>query len=310
MRILRSISELADLPGPVTLSIGVFDGVHLGHQAVLRGAMEDAAENGATAVALTFDPHPARILRPDRAPRLLTSTPHKARLIEALGVPYLLIVSFDSNFAEQSPEAFIRALAAASGPLRKICVGEEWAFGHNRSGNVGLLRKLGGELGFSVAETPAVSVDGATVSSTRIRHAVELGNLDVARLLLGRDYTILGTVEAGDRLGREIGFPTANLRAHNEQFPPDGVYAVRVQIDDANLPGVANVGYRPTVATGVSHRKLEVHIFDFDGDLYGRDIDVDFVSFLRGERKFSGLDALKAQIAADAARARTLLQPR
>jgi riboflavin kinase/FMN adenylyltransferase len=310
MKILRSISELSEVSGPVTLSIGVFDGVHLGHQAVLQSAMGDAATSGATAVALTFDPHPARILRKELAPRLLTSTPHKARLIEALGMPYLLVVPFDEVFAAQPAEMFIRALAATCHPLRKICVGEQWAFGHNRTGNVALLRKLGGELDFTVTETPAVAIEGGTISSTRIRNAVEQGDLDTARMLLGRDYTILGTVEHGDELGRRIGFPTANLRAHNEQFPPDGVYAVRVQIDDAILPGVANVGYRPTVSGGIAERKLEVHIFDFEGDLYGRDIDVDFIAFLRGEKKFENLDALKVQIGVDAGSARQLLTPR
>lgn len=307
MHILRLISELESLPGPVTLSIGVFDGVHLGHQAVLGAAMTDAAESGGTAVALTFDPHPARVLRPEKAPRLLTSTAHKARLIEGLGMPYLLVVGFNTEFATQPAEVFIRQLAAAAKPLRKICVGEQWAFGYKRSGNVELLRTLGKELNFDVSETPAVQVDGSTVSSTRIRKAVEHGDLKTARTLLGRDYTVLGTVEHGEETGRKIGFPTANLRAHNEQFPPDGVYAVRVQTGEEELPGVANIGYRPTVTGGEAERKLEVHIFDFQGDLYGRDLDVDFISYLRPEQKFSGLDALKAQIAVDAATAREIL---
>ena len=302
---MQSISELADVPGPVALSIGVFDGVHLGHQAVLRSAMDDG---GISAVALTFDPHPVRILREGRAPRLLTSTPHKARLIESLGMPYLLVVPFDKDFAAQPAEVFIRALAAACRPLRRICVGEQWAFGHNRSGNVALLRELGGELGFSVTETPAVQAGGVTVSSTRIRKAVEQGDLGVARALLGRDYTILGTVEPGEQRGRKLGFPTANLRAHNEQFPPDGVYAVRVQLGAESLKGVANIGYRPTVSGGVTERKLEVHIFDFDADLYGRDLDVDFITFLRDERKFESLAALKTQIALDVEKAKKILE--
>jgi riboflavin kinase/FMN adenylyltransferase len=307
MEILRSIGELARVRGPVVLSIGVFDGVHLGHRAVLRRALEDAQTVGGNAVALTFEPHPLRVLRPDRAPRLLTSAAHKARLIEAEGFPFLLVVPFDEEFAAQPPEVFVRSLAAAARPLRQICVGENWAFGAKRAGNVNLLRTLGAELAFDVAEVAAVQIEGATVSSTRIREAVERGDLDLARSLLGRDYTVLGTVEPGAQLGRRIGFPTANLRAHNEQFPPDGVYAVRVLLADQTWNGVANIGYRPTVTTGEIERRLEVHVFDFDGDLYGRDLDVDFVHFLRGERKFGGLDALKAQIASDAAEARRLL---
>jgi len=258
-------------------------------------------------VALTFEPHPLRVLRPDRAPRLLTSAAHKARLIEAEGFPFLLVVPFDAEFAAQAPEVFVRSLARAACPLRQICVGENWAFGAKRAGNVELLRALGAELAFDVAEVGAVQVDGATVSSTRIREAVERGDLDAARRFLGRDYTVLGTVEPGAQLGRRMGFPTANLRAHNEQFPPDGVYAVRVLIEGRMWNGVANVGYRPTVATGEIERKLEVHVFDFEGDLYGRDLDVDFLHFLRGEQKFDGVDALKAQIASDAAEARRLL---
>ncbi|MGH8048748.1 MAG: riboflavin biosynthesis protein RibF, partial [Chthoniobacterales bacterium] len=235
---------------------------------------------------------------------------HKARLIEALGMPYLLVLQFDEEFAAQPAEVFIRALAAACRPLRKICVGAQWAFGHNRTGNAALLRKLGDELGFTVTETPPVAVHGEIVSSTRIRKAVEHGDLGIARMLLGRDYTILGTVEHGNELGRKIGFPTANLRAHNEQFPPDGVYAVRVQLGDAILPGVANVGYRPTVSGVLSERKLEVHVFDFEGDLYERDMDVDFISFLRGEKKFETLEDLKAQIGVDAEKARRMLKSR
>ncbi len=306
MEVLRSIAELERLRGPLVLSIGVFDGVHPGHRAVLGRAITDAAVMNGTAVALTFDPHPARVLRPGRAPRLLTSTAHKARLIEAAGMSYLLVLPFDEEFAAQPPEVFIRRLGGMGPALRQICVGQNWSFGKGRAGDVPLLRRLGAELKFAVAEVPSVLVDGAVVSSTRIREAVERGELDAARRLLGRDYTILGTVEPGDQLGRTIGFPTANLRAHNEQFPPDGVYAVRVSRGGENWRGVANIGFRPTVAME-PERKLEVHLFDFDGDLYGRDLDVDFVRFLRGEKKFDGLDTLKAQIAKDAAEARRVL---
>lgn len=307
MKILTGIEELAGLPGPVVLSIGVFDGVHPGHLAVLGRALADARTLGGTAVALTFEPHPMRVMRPEAAPRLLTSAAHKARLIAAAGLPYLLTVEFDSAFAAQPPEAFIRRLVAAARPLAEICVGENWAFGARRAGNVTLLRTLGIEFGFAVAEVPAVREDGATVSSTRIREAVQRGDLAAARRLLGRNYTILGTVEPGRQLGRTIGFPTANLRAHNEQFPPDGVYAVRVELDGRTFGGVANIGYRPTVEPSGTERRLEVHVFDFAGDLYGRDVEVDFVEFLRGERKFPDVAALRAQISADAADARRRL---
>lgn len=306
MKILRAIPELRAIGGPVVLSVGVFDGVHPGHRAVLGSALDHAQEIGGTAVALTFDPHPARILRPDRAPRLLTSTPHKARLIEAAGISHLLLVRFDAEFAATPAERFVRELAGSM-DLRRICVGENWMFGRGREGNPTMLRRLGKELGFDVCETPAVCLDGAPVSSTRIREAVERGDLDLCRRLLGRDYSVLGTVEAGDRLGRTMGFPTANLRAHNEQFPPNGVYAVRVDFEGTDLAGVANIGVRPTIEDSSANRRLEVHLFDFDGDIYGRDLDVDFVRFLRGEQKFNGIDALKAQIQTDAEAARAIL---
>ncbi len=306
MRVLRSIAELSQIPGPVVLSIGVFDGVHLGHQAVIGQSQKSATACDGSAVVLTFEPHPARFLRPERAPRLLTSTAHKQRLIAALGVEWLLLVPFNEDFAAQEPADFIRALARSCPSLRQICVGHQWAFGRGRAGSVDLLRQLGAELGFAVNEMPPVALDGEIISSTRIRRAVEEGDFGTARRCLGRDFTILGTVEAGQRLGRAIGFPTANLRAHNEQFPPDGVYAVRAALDGQRLTGVANIGFRPTVAETPS-RTLEVHFFDFDADIYGEDVEVTFVKHLRAERKFDGIEALKNQIASDVATARELL---
>jgi riboflavin kinase/FMN adenylyltransferase len=307
MRSLATIEELSTIAGPVVLCIGVFDGVHLGHQAVIRQARADAAALGGTAVVLTFDPHPARVLRPEAAPRLLTSRAHKARLLEAAGVEVLLVVRFDDEFAAREAADFVEALAGAARPLRQISVGEKWTFGRGRTGNVELLRELGERLGFSVHGMEPVAVDGETVSSTRVRRAVEAGDFVLARRCLGRDYAILGTVEAGRRLGRTIGFPTANLRAHNEQFPPDGVYAVRCEVGGETRDGVANIGVRPTVAESGAERTLEVHLFDFAQDLYGRDVEVTFVKWLRGERRFADVAALKEQIGADSRAAREIL---
>ncbi len=304
MRTLDTISALATVPGPLFLAIGVFDGVHLGHRAVIERALHDARQTGGTAVVVTFDPHPIRVLRPDQAPRLLTSTPHKIRLIRALGVEQLLLISFDHTFAATPPAEFIRSLAAAARPLREICVGFEWSFGKNRAGNLALLDQLGHELGFDEVGVPAVEVDGTVVSSTLVRRAVEDGDLTRAARLLGRDYTILGTVTKGTQLGRTLGFPTANLSAHNEQFPPDGVYAVEAHRATGALRGVANIGVRPTLANSTGERVVEVHLFDFHGDLYGEDLEVVFRHFLRPEKKFASLDALRAQIATDAAQAR------
>jgi riboflavin kinase/FMN adenylyltransferase len=306
VKIFHSLSQLSEIGGPLCVAIGVFDGVHLGHQALIRRAMAEAAEVAGSAVALTFHPHPARVLRPHSAPHLLTATPHKVRLIEELGCEYLLQVTFDAAFAAQPPEVFIETLVRSAGYLRMICVGHNWAFGKGRSGNVELLKVLGGKFGFETVEIEPVEVDGVLVSSTRIRKAVEAGDFRTARRLLGRDYTILGTVVRGAGRGCGIGFPTANLSAHNERFPPNGVYAVRALLNGRWFDGVANVGVRPTVGGG--ERVLEVHIFDYSKDCYGQDLEVKFECFLRPERKFSSIEDLKAQIGRDAAEARQLLK--
>lgn len=297
------IAELKAIPGPVFLAIGVFDGVHLGHRAVIARALADAKAAGGSAAVVTFDPHPAKILRPDKAPRLLTSTPHKLRIIHSLGVEHVLVVPFTAEFAATEPENFVRALAAACS-LREVCVGHEWAFGKNRAGNLALLDRLGHELGFDEVGVPAVEADGEVVSSTVIRAAIEQGDLAKAGRLLGRPYSILGTVKRGDQIGRQLGFPTANLAAHNEQFPPNGVYAVEVEIAGRTVRGAANIGVRPTIEHASGERLLEVHLLDFSGDLYDADLEVVFRRFLRAEKKFPSLDALREQIAADAREAR------
>lgn len=303
MNIFDSMDGLASVPGPLAIAAGVFDGVHHGHRAVLRAALDAARGMDGSAVALTFDPHPTKILRPDRAPRLLTSTPHKIALMGEFGIHHVLVIRFDEEFAALEAGDFLRRLSTSTRSLRRICVGQGWKFGHERRGDGALLRALGSSLGFETTEVGPVSIGGSVVSSTLIRRAVESGDLDTAENLLGRRYSILGTVRHGDGLGRQIGFPTANLAAHNEQFPPDGVYAVRVRAGGDFIPGVANIGIRPTVQSG-GERLLEVHLPDFSGDLYGKDIEVGFLRFLRPEMKFSGVEALRRQIALDAAAAR------
>jgi riboflavin kinase/FMN adenylyltransferase len=306
MNIFHTMDDLASVPGPLALAAGVFDGMHHGHRAVLQAALDAAQETGGSAAVLTFDPHPSKVLRPDRAACLLTSTPHKLALMRELGIRYVLVIRFDEEFAALEAEDFLRRLSAAAGSLRRICVGHGWRFGRERRGDGNLLRALGPELGFETTEVSPVTIGGTVVSSTLIRHAVKSGDLDKAELLLGRRYSILGTVRHGDGLGRQLGFPTANLAAHNEQFPPDGVYAVRVRVGNARFPGVANIGTRPTVQSA-GERVLEVHLLDVSEDLYGQDIEAEFVRFLRPEKKFPDLDSLRTQIARDAAAARELL---
>ena len=304
MQILRSVPELSQLPGPLFLAIGVFDGVHLGHQAVISTSAEHAREANGVPVVVTFDPHPEKILRPDKAPHLLTATAHKIALIRTLGVRHLLIIPFDKQFAATEPEDFARHLVEHSKPLREICVGHEWSFGRNRRGNLQLLTKLGAEFDFNVMGIPPVSVNSEIVSSTTIRRAVEAGDLNKAAAMLGREYTILGTVVRGDDLGKKIGFPTANLSAHSEQFPPNGVYFAEARLDGVLYPGVVNLGCRPTVSSGKSDRVLEIHLLDFEREIYGKDLELRFVRYLRPEKKFENVDALVRQIERDVQQAR------
>jgi riboflavin kinase/FMN adenylyltransferase len=306
VRTLHSISELAQLPGPLFLAIGVFDGVHLGHQAVIRTSARHAEEAGGTPVVVTFDPHPAKVLRPQAAPHLLTATQHKIALIRQLGVAHLLVVHFDKQFAATPPEDFVQQLVSEAKPLREICVGHEWSFGKNRVGNLALLKKLGERFEFNVVGIKPVTVNGAVVSSTAIRQAVESGDLKKADAMLGREYTILGTVTGGEKLGKKIGFPTANLSAHNEQFPPNGVYFAKARIQEILHYGVVNLGYRPTVAQGKPERILEIHLLDFDRDIYGQDVEVQFIKYLRPEQKFENVEALSRQIELDVHQAREL----
>jgi riboflavin kinase/FMN adenylyltransferase len=304
MEILRSIPELEGLRGPVFLAIGAFDGVHRGHQAVISTSANHAQVASGTPVVVTFDPHPEKVLRPQAAPHLLSATQHKIALIRALGVEHLLVISFDKQFAATEPEDFVGELVAHSKPLREICVGHEWSFGKNRRGNLDLLKKLGSQFNFDVVGIPPVKINGVVVSSTAIRHAIEKGDLAKAAEMLGREYTILGTVTRGDNLGKKIGFPTANLSAHSEQFPPNGVYAAEAWIDAELHRGVINLGIRPTVSGGKSERVLEIHLFDFNRDIYGHDVEVRFLRFLRPEEKFENLDTLVQQIRRDVQQAR------
>jgi riboflavin kinase/FMN adenylyltransferase len=312
MKVLRSIPELAEVAGPVVLAIGVFDGLHLGHRAVLSRAQAEAVRIGARAVPLSFDPHPARVLRPEHPPLLLTGTGHKLRLLAALGFEQTLLLPFDTSLRDTAAEAFVKSLAAAARPLAAVCVGYQWSFGRGREGNLALLARLGAQLQFEEIGVPEVEWAGEPVSSTRIRNAIAAGNLELARQMLGRGYTVLGEVAHGRALGRTLGFPTANLALHSEQLPPNGVYAVRAKVlgdhgRDLGLRGVANLGTRPTLDSGENRPLLEVHLFDFEADLYGQCVEVEFVCFLRGEFRFDSLALLREQIKQDAELARLRL---
>ena len=297
--------HLEDLPAlgqPLHLALGVFDGLHLGHQAVISRAVAAAANEGGLAGVLTFDPHPIRVIAPAKAPAALLETlDHKACVSAGLGIQLVIPLHFDAKMAQMEAVDFLARLCAA--PVRTIAVGEDWRFGHRRAGDVALLQRESAARGFRLEPVPPVMFDGDRISSTRIRQAIHDGNLDEAERMLGRRYSVCGIVVEGEKLGRKLGFPTANVTTGNLQLPPDGVWTAHT-IDSTGRrhDGVANLGTRPTV-NGRS-RVLEVHLFDFSGDLYGKTLEVCFGKHLRPEMKFNGLDELRAQIAKDVTTAR------
>ncbi len=307
MEVVHDFDGLQRLGKRFSLAIGVFDGVHRGHQSVIQAAVDDARVCGGQAVVMTFDPHPMRILAPDRAPLLLTSTPHKLELVEKLGVTACLVIKFNHSFATMPAEKFVEKVATRTPDLQTICVGSRFHFGHDRQGNAALLRAMSAKHGFRLHELPSLMLQDEIISSTSVRKSVAAGNLDKAARMLGRPFSILGTVVHGDALGRTIGYPTANINRHNEVAPPYGVYAVRARIAGRMRPGLLNIGLRPTVKSGERVPLTELHVLDFSGDLYGADIEVFFVAHLRDEKKFASLDELRAQIQRDEQTARRIL---
>jgi riboflavin kinase / FMN adenylyltransferase len=287
------------------LALGNFDGLHRGHRKILDRVCRVAGERGATSVVMTFDPHPPRVVRPDKAPPLLMTKAQKLDAFADAGLQGAAIVRFTPELSRWDPEMFVRYVLVDWLRVAEVWVGANFLFGHDRAGNFSLLRGLGARLGFKAEKIDPVRYKDFVVSSTRIRRLVAEGRVDEAGALLGHQYYIDGTVVHGDHRGRTIGFPTANLCSDNELLPPHGVYATTATIGGIVRPSVTNVGVRPTVdASG--RTTTETHIFDFDRDLYGATIRVGFVQRLRDERRFESLDLLKAQIAADCARARVL----
>jgi riboflavin kinase/FMN adenylyltransferase len=292
---------------PTALAIGNFDGVHRGHRHLLDRVQEAARAFGGESVALTFDPHPTRVLAPDRASPLVVGLDRKLELLRGTGVDATVVQRFDLSFSSQSPEEFAQQVVLGL-RAREVFVGEDFHFGRNREGNGATLAALGAQLGFRAHVVPPLEEAGVPVSSSRVRRALADGDLAHARALLGRDYDLDGLVIAGQRRGRTLGFPTANLATECEALPRDGVYAVRVSVLGADgptdHPAVMNLGSRPTFRAG---RSLEAHLLDADVDLYGRTLRVTFAARLRDERRFDGVEALKEQIAADVRAARVAL---
>ncbi len=304
MNIIHAAADLNAGPGGVCLAIGVFDGVHLGHQCVIGQAREEARQNGAASVVVTFDRHPNAVVAPQNVPPLIYPLSKKLRVIASLGLDAACVIHFDKAFSEISGEQFIRGLARDFKAIRAICVGETFLFGRRRSGNVALLKALGSELGFALHALPDVSLDGQAVSSTRIREAVRAGQFDAAARLLGRSYTLCGPVVAGEQRGRKFCFPTANLDVAGILVPPAGVYAANAQVGGKTHRAAVNIGRRPTVHSPEAPLCVEAHLLDFAGDIYGQEIELTFLRKLRDERKFPSAIALQQQIEQDVAAAR------
>jgi len=294
-------------PHGVCLALGMFDGVHLGHQHVIRQAWLDARALGAKAVAVTFNPHPLAIVAPDRAPKLLQSVSERIRVLGELGLDAVLVWRFDEAASRVSGEQFVRELAGGFGRLRSLTVGEGFRFGHGRSGDVPLLQRLARDLGFQVHAAAKIRIGNDVVSSTRIRATLRTGDLATTAELLGRPYTIAGPVMTGDQLGRKLGFPTANLPVDGLELPPLGVYAIRARLRGREWLGALNLGRRPTIAGQDAPIRCEVHLLDFNADIYGENLTLEFAARLRGEQQFSGREALQAQIARDVEAVRQLL---
>ena len=306
MKIVRGLGELkkAPLANPV-VTLGNFDGVHLGHQAIFKQVVARALELDGTSVAFTFEPHPLKVLSPLRSPRLLSTFREKMEQIEASGMDAVICARFTPEFASQNPEDFVRDVLVGGVGVRDLFVGHDYAFGKDRKGDINFLRDAGARYGFGLHVVGPVRVEGIVVSSTKIRQLIMDGEVCLASKLLGRPYSIEGTVVHGHSRGHEIGFPTANLTTPNELPPRDGVYAVTISVEGREYKGVANIGKNPTF--GDLALSYEVHIFDFDKDLYGRHLKMAFVKRVRDEVKFKSVEELKKQIAKDVERVRAIL---
>lgn len=316
MEVLRDLSACPRPPAGTAVTIGAYDGVHLGHRAVIAEVRRRAAERGLATAVVTFDRHPASVVRPESAPRLLTDLDQKLELLAGTGVDYCLVISFDETRSQESAEDFVREVLAGCLAARVVVVGEDFHFGHGRSGNVKLLADMGVDLGFEVEGLDlvdragvAADAEGDRVSSTRIRHALAAGELADANALLGRPYEIRGVVAHGDERGRDLGFPTANVSVPGDiLLPADGIYAGWFERADGSVHQAAiSLGRRPTFYAEAHASLLEAHLLDFAGDLYGERVKVRFVAHLRGEVRFESVDALTEQIGRDCDEARRIL---
>jgi riboflavin kinase/FMN adenylyltransferase len=304
MKLIQAADELGNGNRRVCVAIGVFDGVHLGHQQIIRQTVADARQHDALALVVTFDRHPNAVVAPDRVPPQIYSRSQKLRALASLGVDALLEIAFDQRCSEKSGNLFVRELARDLGRIQSVCVGADFVFGHRRSGDVALLKALGVELHFQVHGLAAVALDGQAVSSTRIREMIRAGEIDTASQMLGRPYAICGRVVAGDQIGRQLGFPTANLEAANLILPPNGVYSAVTKVKEEFYHVALNIGFRPTVASAAPQLRVEAHLLDFSGQLYDLELELELGVKLRDEMRFASPAELRAQIERDVAAVR------
>ncbi len=287
------------------LALGNFDGLHRGHQKIIERVRRSAADRGGVGVVLTFDPHPPRVVRPDKAPPLLMTMAQKIAALERAGAHGVAVVRFTPELSRYTPEAFVRRVLVDWLRVAEVWVGADFLFGHERAGTFSVLRALGGQYGFRTEKIDPVRYKEFVVSSTRIRRLVSEGRVDEAGALLGHHYTIEGEVVTGARRGRELGFPTANLSTDNDLVPPSGVYATTAELDGTRWPAITNIGVRPTFeAAGAV--TIETHLLGFDADVYGARLSLSFIQRLRDERRFPDVDALREQIETDVRRAQRL----
>ena len=304
------VIHFPDDPRPATwrqpvLALGNFDGLHRGHVKIVERIQRGANERGGTSVVLTFDPHPPKILRPDKAPALLMTKAQKIDALARAGIQGVAVVRFTREMSQWEPETFVRTVLVEWLRVAEVWVGADFLFGRDRSGNFTLLKSLGAQYGFRVEKIDPIRYKDFVVSSTRIRRLVSEGRVDEAGALLGHHYAIDGVVVEGARRGREIGFPTANLSTENDLLPPHGVYATALSVDGAVYPSVTNIGQRPTFGEQLA-TTVESHVIGRSMDLYGRTLRLAFVQRLRDERKFADIEGLQEQIAADVRRATRL----
>lgn len=308
MLLITDLSRITRKFTNTVLTLGNFDGLHLGHQELIKMVMKRARETGAVSMVVTFRPHPLKILAPDKCPPLISIYEEKIALFEKLGLDVLVKIPFTVDFASMSPEDFTRKVLCELLGAKEIFVGYNYRFGKGRTGNVGTLKKLGKQCGFVVREVEQVSFDGEVISSTKIRKLLAEGSVEQAARLLGRDYAITGVVVKGDGRGKGLGFPTANIAPKHAIIPANGVYAVRFFVREKFYDGIANIGLRPTFDE--NRLTIEVHVLDFNEDIYGEEISLYFVGRIREERKFKGPDDLVRQIASDIGTARNMLASR